>query len=323
MNLIYEICRLIFVMSLNRIVNWLLFLLLCIIWGSSFIIMKHSKEELTASQIAALRIFTAGLVFLPLALFHLSKVSRRKIPLVILSGITGNLVPAFLFATAIAKNIDSSLASILNSLTPIFVVLIAIGIFKDKIKIQNILGVLIGFSGLTLLFLFWKGISFENFKYASLILFATICYGVNVNMVSHFLKEINPVHIATISLAFLTIPTAFVLWQQHFLQVEFDQPSVQWAVVEAVALGVVGSSIATALFYVLIKRAGGLFASLVTYGVPFIGIFWGVVDGENITAKEVGCLGIILVGVYLANKREKKKRNTDVLLSKEFAEKAV
>jgi drug/metabolite transporter (DMT)-like permease len=304
-------------------INWMLFLLLCIIWGSSFIIMKHSKEELTAAQIAALRIFSAGLIFLPPALFHLSKVPRKKMLLVILSGITGNLIPAFLFATAIAKNIDSSLASILNSLTPIFVVLIAIIIFRDRIKTQKIIGVLLGFLGLTLLFLFWKGISFENFKYASLILFATVCYGVNVNMVSHFLKEINPVHIATISLAFMTIPTAFVLWQQHFLELAFDQPSVQWAALEAGALGVVGSSIATAIFYVLIKRAGGLFASLVTYGIPFIGIFWGILDGENITMKQLGCLAVILIGVYLANRPDKKKSKTDVLLSKEFAEEAV
>ncbi|HET9823755.1 MAG TPA: DMT family transporter, partial [Chitinophagaceae bacterium] len=199
-------------MSFNKLIKWSLFLLLSVIWGSSFIIMKHSKEELTASQIAALRIFSAGMIFLPFAMVHVGKVPLKKLPLVILSGITGNLVPAFLFASAISKNIDSSLASILNSLTPIFVVLIAIGVFRDKIKIQKIIGVLIGFSGLTFLFLFWKGINFENFKYASLILLATICYGININMVAHFLKDINPVHIATISLACMIVPTVFVLW---------------------------------------------------------------------------------------------------------------
>jgi drug/metabolite transporter (DMT)-like permease len=309
-------------MAFNKLLNWLLFVLLSIIWGSSFIIMKHSKEELTAAQIAALRIFSAGLIFLPFAVIHLRKIPRKKIFLVILSGVTGNLIPAFLFASAIAQNIDSSLASILNSLTPIFVVLIAIGIFRDKIKLQKIGGVVIGFAGLTLLFLFWKGIGFGNFKYASLILFATICYGINVNMVAHFLKDVNPVQIAVISLAFMTVPTVFVLWQQNFLQLAFDEPPVQWAVIEAATLGVVGSSIATAMFYVLIKRAGGLFASLVTYGVPVVGIFWGIVDGENITAKEIACLGIILFGVYLANKPEKKSTST-VSVSKELVGKTI
>lgn len=285
--------------------------------------MKHSKEELTASQIAALRIFSAGIIFFPFAVVHLAKIPRKKIFLVILSGITGNLLPAFMFATAIAKNIDSSLASILNSLTPIFVVLIAIGVFRDKIKIQKIIGVLVGFSGLALLFLFWKGINFENFKYASLVLLATICYGININMVAHFLKDVNPVQIATVSLACMTIPAVFILWQQHFLQLAFDESPVRWAVVEAATLGVVGSSVATAMFYVLIKRAGGLFASLVTYGIPFIGILWGIIDGENITMKQVGCVGIILIGVYLANKPEKKEHRTEPLLTEEFAEETV
>ena len=301
--------------SMSKFINWLLFLALSIIWGSSFILMKHSKEELSAPQIAALRIFTAGVIFLPLAVFHIAKIPRKKILIIILSGVTGNLLPAFLFASAIARNIDSSLAAILNSLTPIFVVLIALVIFRDKIKTQKIIGVLIGFAGLTLLFLLWKGVSFENFKYALLILLATVLYGVNVNVVGHFLKEIPSLYIATISLSFMIIPTTWVLWQKNFLQLSFNESTVQWAIVEAAILGIVGSAIATALFYILIKRAGGVFASLVTYGVPFIGILWGMLDGEKITIKQVACLGIILFGVYLANLPDKKENKTDVLPS--------
>jgi len=307
-------------MQVRKLINWLLFIVLSIIWGSSFILMKHSEEELSASQIAALRIFSAGMVFLPFAIFQVRKIPLKRLFIVILSGITGNLVPAFLFASAIAKNIDSSLAAILNSFTPIFVVLIAIVVFRDKIKMQKILGVLIGFAGLALLFLLWKGVSFENFKYALLILLATVLYGVNVNMVGHFLKDVAPLHIATISLAFMIFPTSWVLWQQDFLQLAFEQASVQWAVVEAGILGIVGSAIATALFYVLIKRAGGIFASLVTYGIPLIGILWGILDGEKITIKQVACLGIILFGVYLANFPDKKVSKTSVLPVEEFAE---
>jgi len=291
-------------MNLSKLVNWSIFLLLTIVWGSSFILMKHSKEELNAFQIAALRIFSAGLIFLPFAIFHFAKIPRTKILIVILSGVTGNLLPAFLYAMSIAKNIDSSLASILNSLTPLFVVLIAVGIYRDRIKTQKITGILIGFAGLSLLFFFWKGISFENFKYASLILIATFFYGININMVAHYLKDLNPLHVATVSIAFMIIPAGFVLWQQNFLHLAFDESSVQWAVMEAILLGVVGTAIATAFFYVLIKRAGGIFASLITYAIPFIGIFWGVADGEKVTVKQVACLVIILTGVYLVNKKD-------------------
>jgi len=309
-------------MQINKLINWLLFFILSIIWGSSFILMKHSKEELTASQIAALRIFSAAAVFLPLALFHIKRVPSKKIFIIILSGITGNLVPAFLFALAISKNIDSSLAAILNSFTPIFYVFIAIAIFRDKIKIQKVIGIVIGFAGLTLLFLLSKGISFENFKFALLILLATVLYGINVNMVGHFLKEIPSLYIATISLAFMIFPTAWILWQQDFSSLEFRENTVRLAIVEASILGIVGSAIATAIFYILIKRAGGIFASLVTYGVPFIGILWGILDGEKITIKQVACLAVILFGVYLSNLPDKKEGKTAVLLSEELIKEA-
>src|SRR5262245_21091291 len=105
----------------DRFVSWAIFILLCIIWGSSFILMKASKEELSWAQIASLRIFAAGIVMLPFAIFHFFKIPLKKLPLIILSAICGNLLPAYLFAGAIAKDIDSSLAGILNSLTPICV----------------------------------------------------------------------------------------------------------------------------------------------------------------------------------------------------------
>src|SRR4030095_11554028 len=190
------------------------------------------------------------------------------------------------------------------------------------IKIQKVIGIVIGFAGLTLLFLLSKGVSFENFKYALLILLATVLYGVNVNVVGHFLKDVPPLYIATISLTFMIIPTAWVLWQQNFLRLEFDETAVQWAIVETAILGVVGSAIATVLFYILIKRAGGIFAALVTYGVPFIGILWGVLDGEKITLAQVACLGIILFGVYLATLPDKKESKPGALLSEELAKDA-
>ena len=290
-------------MKKDLIVSWAIFVLLCIIWGSSFILMKASKDELTWAQIASIRIFSAGIVMLPFAIFNLSKIPAKKIPLVILSAICGNLLPAYLFAGAIAKNIDSSLAGILNSLTPICVVVIGVLFFKSKIHGRKILGVVIGFAGLTLLTMASsKMISFENLQYTLWILLATVLYGFNVNIVAHYLKDINPVHLACVSISFMLIPTAIVLWQQDFLQLPFEDHATVWAIVNSVMLGVAATAIATALFYVLVKKAGGLFASLVTYGIPFIAIAWGFVFGENISLLQIGCLGIILSGVYLAHR---------------------
>jgi drug/metabolite transporter (DMT)-like permease len=296
-------------MSNDKALSWAIFFLLCVIWGSSFILMRWSSEGLTALQIASIRIFSAGIVLLPFALYQFLKIPAKKIPLVILVAICGNLLPAFLFAHAMA-HIDSSLGGILNSLTPLFVVIIGILFFKSKIERRKIIGVLIGFAGLTLLTLSDnKGISFENLEYTLWILLATVLYGITVNLVSHHLKDVNPIHLASVSLAFMIFPTAIILWQQDFFTLlsdfnfNFREPSsIRWPVISAVMLGVVASAIATVLFYILVKKAGGLFASLVTYGIPFIALAWGFIYGENITVIEIGCLGIILSGVYLANK---------------------
>ena len=272
--------------------------------------MKDSSIALSGAQIAGLRIFSAGLVFVPFAFFHFSKIPRQKIGTVILSAVFGNLLPAFLFAIAMTK-IDGSLGGILNSLTPICVIVIGITFFKDKIKSQKIVGVLTGFTGLVLLTLIpaitgEKTISLNNFNYTLLILLATFLYGINVNMVGHYLQGLNPIHIATVSLAFMTIPTGIILWQQGFFQLDFNNALVKNAVITTTALGIVGSAVATALFYVLVQKAGALFASLVTYGIPFIALILGFFDKEKITWIEIICLSIILLGVYLANRPDKK-----------------
>lgn len=295
-------------MKNDRLLSWGIFILLCIIWGSSFILMKAGKEELTWMQIASLRIFSAGLVMLPFALFYFSKIPMKKMPFVVLTAICGNLLPAYLFAGAIAKNMDSGLAGILNSLTPICVIVIGIVFFKTRLQGKKILGVIIGFAGLLLLTLSNKnGINLENFEYTLWILLATLAYGFNINMVGHYLKDINPIHLAVVSLTFMLIPTGIVLMQQDFFSLPFDERATFWAVVSSVTLGVASSAIATALFYILVKKAGGLFASLVTYGAPFIALAWGFIYGEKITVRQIACLGIILCGVYLANMPAKRE----------------
>jgi drug/metabolite transporter (DMT)-like permease len=289
-------------MQKQKIINWTIFILLSFIWGSSFILMKLSKEDLTGVQIGAVRIFSAGLLFIPLAIVQFLKIPRRKLLLVILSGMLGNLLPAFLFAIAIEKKIDSSLAGILNSLTPLFVIVINVLFYKAQLPMKKIAGVLIGFIGLLVLSLSEGGISFNNFGYALLILLATLLYGINVNLVSHYLREVNPMHMATVSLAFMSIPAGIIAWQQDtFALLQYDV-SARWSFAASALLGIVGSAFATVLFYYLIKKAGGLFAAMTTYAIPIVAIFWGILAKENVTIIQFFCLCVILGGVYLANK---------------------
>jgi len=286
----------------SRFISWALFTLLSLIWGSSFILMKIGYESLTPTQIAGVRIFSGGLVFVPFAIFHIRKVPGKKILLLVVAGLTGNFIPAFLFTAAITK-LDSSLEGILNSLTPIWVVTMGILVYKDKIQNRKILGVLIGFVGLVLLTLSQQGLNLDHLGYSSLVILATLCYGFNVQMVSHHLKGIPSFHIATISLALMTIPAGIVLWRNGFFQLDFSDPTIQWSTIASLMLGLGGSAIGNILFYALVNRAGALFTSLVTYAIPFVALLWGIQSGEMVTWEEIGCLAIILSGVYLVNKK--------------------
>ncbi len=286
----------------HKIINWSIFIFLSVIWGTSFILMKIANEELTGIEIGSIRIFAAGLVFLPFSIFHLPKIPRGKLLLVIVSGFLGSFFPAYLFAIAIENKIDSSLAGILNSLTPILVIVIGIIFFKSSIRRKKITGVIVGFIGLVILSLSEGGISLQNYAFASLILLGTLMYAFNINIVSIYLKEVEPMHIATVSLSFMTVFAGILLWYQG-VGIKLQQNNnVLIPVIIAALLGIIASALATALFYVLIKRAGGLFASLVTYAIPVVAIFWGVSAGEQVTIIQIACLFMILGGVYLANK---------------------
>ena len=226
--------------------------------------------------------------------------SAKKFLPDLLAGLLGNLLPAFLFAIAISETGESSLASILNSLTPLFVVLIGIVFFKAKIEKKKILGVLIGFVGLLILTLSKKSASIDSGLI--LILIATISYGITVNLVGHYLKEVDGLKIATVSLAIMAIPAGIVMWHQHVFSIARYDAAARESIIIAALLGIVGSAIASAFFYILIQKAGGLFASLVTYAIPIVAIFWAVIENENVTGLQIVSLGVILGGVYLANK---------------------
>lgn len=286
-------------MSTQRTTSWLLFVALALVWGSSFILMKEGAKTLTGWQIGAVRIFSASLVFLPFAFFAIRKIPAKKLPLIALTGILGNLFPAFLFGIAIQRQIESSLAGILNSLTPLFVIVIGALFFRKTVPAKKVVGVLIGFAGLVLLSVTKGPITLSEIGFTLLILLATLFYGLNVNLITTYLKGIDPFQLAAVSIASLLLPTSVVLYLHP---VSFATAQLRYSVLASVTLGIMGSSVATALYYVLIKKAGGLFASLVTYAIPVVAIFWGVLAGEQIGPATVVCLGIILGGVYLANK---------------------
>jgi drug/metabolite transporter (DMT)-like permease len=279
--------------------NWVTFSALTLLWGSSFILMKEGAKNLTGWQIGTIRVLAAALVFLPFAVLAIRKVPAKKLPLIILTGILGNLFPAFLFGIAISEKIESSLAGILNSLTPLFVIIIGAVFFKKTVPAAKVVGVMIGLAGLILLNFTRGPVTVSEFGFTLLILLATFLYGLNVNIITNYLAGINPFRMAAISIAFLLLPALVALYLNPL---PADSVPVRQSIGACIALGVLSSSIATAMYYSLIKKAGGLFASLVTYVIPLVAIFWGLLFGETVGPLQVGCLAIILGGVYLVNK---------------------
>ncbi|GAB2665648.1 DMT family transporter [Flavihumibacter cheonanensis] len=288
-----------------KLLNWFLFTALALIWGSSFILMKAGMEALSAYQVAAIRMLSGGLILLPMALKSFREIPREKIGMVVLSGFLGSFFPAFFFCIAETK-IDSSLAGILNALTPMFTISIGALFFQLQINAAKIAGVVLGFIGLCMLFLVRGKLELSYLSYSSLVILATLCYGINVNMVARHLKGIGSVSIASFAFACLIPPSLAVLWKTGYFEMDRLPDNGTWwmATGSAVVLGVMGTALASIIFYMLVKRAGTLFASLVTYGIPFVAIGWGLLFGESITLAQVGCLLIILAGVYLVNRNK-------------------
>ena len=275
-------------------------MLLSVIWGSSFLLMKLGLERLSAYEVAAIRIVSSGLVLLPVAIKCFRLIPGKKLFYTFMSGVLGSLIPAFLFCKA-EEGLDSALAGTLNALTPIFVIIIGAVFFKAQTSFHKVLGIIIAFSG-SILLLLSQGIhGSQNYFYIAYIIIATICYGINVNMVSKSLTGIGSLQIAAVALTTVAIPALLVLIGVSFFNHSFNDTKLLAAIGYSSLLGIAGTAIASILFYQLMKSAGPVFASMVTYGIPLIAIMWGVVYGESVGWKQIVCLAIILTGVFVAN----------------------
>jgi drug/metabolite transporter (DMT)-like permease len=283
--------------------NWLIFIILSIIWGSSFIMMKEGLLHLSAFQVASLRIVFSGIVLFPSAVKHFKNIPKNKLLTIFMSGVLGSLLPAYLFCVA-ELGIDGALAGTLNSLTPIFVIITGALFFSSKTSANKILGIAIAFAGSILLLLAKNNMhSSQNLAYVTYVVLATICYGFNVNMVFKHLKDIGSLQIASVALTLNAIPALIVLYFTGYFSLPLTETGVLYSTGQAALLGILGTAIASIIFYKLVKSAGAVFASMVTYGIPIIANFWGLIYGEEVGWKQFGCLVLILTGVYLANRK--------------------
>lgn len=286
----------------NRKLRWIYLIILSFIWGSSFILMKKALIGLTPIQVGALRILITAVFLLLIGFNRLLKIEKRHWKYLTLNALLGSFFPVFLFAFALQK-IDSSIASILNALTPLNTLLFGAMVFGFTFKRRQLVGVLIGFVGTAMLILEGAQIHSENeYLYMGFVIIASVGYAFNVNLIKKYLHDLDALSITVGIFAVLIFPAAIVLWFSGFFQsVEINQVTTSSLVYVSI-LAVVGTGIATIMFNRLIQLSTPVFSSSVTYLIPIVAITWGILDGEKISFLQFFSGLVILVGVYLANR---------------------
>ncbi|MCF8465581.1 MAG: DMT family transporter [Flavobacteriales bacterium] len=289
----------------NPLRSWLLLLLIGIIWGSSFILMKKGLIVFSATQIAALRMGVAWLVTLPFLICRFKEISKRQWLILLSVGLFGSAIPAFLFATAQTK-IDSSLTGMLNSLVPLLTMMFGLLFFGLRTWLLQVVGLIVGFIGALLLIVMPDGIG--GFKpQALLVVLASTCYAFNLNVVRTYLPKMPSMLITAGSFLWVgPLCLIYLLFTDFTARFEHDFALISFFAI--IILAIVGTTVAVVMFNKLIQSGGALFASMVTYIVPVIAILWGVIDGESISIWSISGVLVILAGVYLVNKPSPKRQ---------------
>jgi drug/metabolite transporter (DMT)-like permease len=289
------------------LLDWLVLVALMLTWGSSFILIKKGLVAFDSLQVGALRVSISFLVLLPFTIKRIRRIKKRNIHLFIIAGLLGNGIPAFLFARA-QTGMDSYMAGILNSLTPLFTLIAGVLFFGRKTRWVNVAGVIIGLIGaFGLLSVAGEGDFSINIRPASLVIIATICYALQMNFIKNYLTGYDPVTIASVAFIFIGVPSlTFLLSQTDFIHRMAALPGSWEGLGYVVILAVFGTSIAIIANFWLIKRTSALFSSSVTYLMPIVSTMWGVVDGESFLIGYAIWIVVILMGVFMANRPVKK-----------------
>lgn len=281
---------------------FILLITLSLIWGSSFILIKKGLVNgLSAYQVGALRIIFSALFLVLVGFKSIIHIKQHQWKYIVLTAFFGTFIPAFLFAIAETK-VSSSVCSILNSLTPLNTLLLGVFAFGFSIKKNQIYGVLIGLIGTSILIFNGKQQNTENYYYAILVIIASICYGLNVNLIKRFLADVKPLSITTANFLVLLLPASLILFCTDVVQ-KVQLETFQHGLFFIAILGVVGTGIANIIFYKLIQISTPVFATSVTYLIPIVAFFWGLLDNESLTPMQFFGALIILVGVFTANKK--------------------
>ena len=283
--------------------KWGTLIILSIIWGSSYILIKKGLIGLTPIQLGSLRMIFTTLIIVPFSLNVLKQIPKNKIKWIVFSAFIGTFFPNYLFAFA-ETEISSAVAGVMVSLTPLFTLLISVLFFNEKFLKKQFFGVVVGFVGILILVNNEFLISGLNLLYVSFTILAAFFYAVNANILKYKLPNISAVAIIGMSFLFLCIPALFILLLTDFPILTFTSNKI---ILESIfyilVLAVFGTAIAKVFYIKLLAISSPVFSVSTTYLIPVVAIFWGILDGEEF--KLIQFLGtlVILIGVYLVTKK--------------------
>ena len=305
----------------SQIKSWVFLIALSIIWGSSFLLIKIALMDedgnlrLPPETLAALRLSLAFVFLLPLWVYHIRNVKIKDIPYLLIAGFLGNGIPAFLFAYA-ELELSSSVTGMLNSLVPVFTILIAVLFFKFIWKIKHVFGIITGTIGTSLII----GIDgSQNYLLLPIIplimvLLGSLCYAVSLNVIKYKLQHLNPNLITSISFCFVGIPSLLFLWHSNFFSELATGEIEKEGIIAVFILALVGTALAVLIFNRLIKISSPIFASSITYLIPIVAVVFGSIYGEKITFLQLTGLFVLLFGVVIINVNKPFRRIKQVFI---------
>lgn len=285
----------------NKNLKWIFLIILSLVWGSSFILIKKSLVGLNALQVGSFRIIFAAVFLITVGFKRIAKLNIRQWKWVIISGFLGSFLPVYLFAFA-ETEIDSAIASILNATTPLMTLIFGALFFKSVFTQNKIIGVVIGLLGTFGLILSGASInSDQNYLYSLLVVLAAACYAMNVNILKTRMSDISPLGIAAGNFTALLLPALLILYFTGFFEQKFSE-EVKLSVMFVGILGIVGTGVAMIIFNKLVQISDPVFTTSVTYTIPVVALGWGILDGEVFSSWQLLSAFVILVGVFIVNR---------------------
>jgi drug/metabolite transporter (DMT)-like permease len=282
--------------------SWVIMIFLSLVWGCSFILIKKSLLAFDPVQLACLRLGISALAFTPVVWWNRKDIDWSYWKKFIAVGLTGSGIPAFLFFFAQTR-ISSSTAGLLNSLTPIWTLLIGVFIFRLPFNKIKFIGVLLGFTGAASLIVLGSNVAMGgNPLFGLLIVIASLCYASSVNMVQAFFSHTKPIIISSMSFFLIGFPALIYLLFSDLASVLKSDDQALYSLGAVTILSLLGTVTASILFYNLVQRTSAIFGSTVTYLMPLVALLMGFADGETISVYHILGMITILIGVFITKK---------------------